>query len=481
MNAVCFYFQVHQPFRLSKNFDFFSIGSSDHYEDDATNAQIARKVADRCYLPTNQLILELIEKHQGKFRVSYSISGTALDQFELYTPEVIESFKKLSATGCVEFLSETYYHSLASLFSEKEFKVQVQLHQQKIKSLFGQESKTFRNTELIYNNYIANMAQELGFKTILAEGADRILGWKSPNFVYHPPQNPNMSLLLKNYRLSDDIAFRFSDRQWKEWPLTAEKFSGWVHQVAGQGDVVNLFMDYETFGEHQWKETGIFEFLRHLPEKILSHPDFAFLTPSEVTQSFKPVAELDIPDLVSWADIERDVSAWLGNPLQDSAAKYIFGLEEKVLATQDEKLIHAWRKLQTSDHFYYMCIKWYNDGDVHKYFNPYESPYDAFIHYQNAVHQVRWYAEELANQQAQQLSQKTKLEPMTKVKSISKAKEKVTTKVKLKSSEKMAEKTEEKSLQASPKKNKFAKKTTFKRDRTEPINVIETFLSPHIS
>lgn len=400
MNSVCFYFQVHQPFRLKKTFDFFSIGSNEPYEDDAVNVAIVRKVADRCYLPTNQLMLELIEKHDRKFRISYSISGTALDQFELYAPEVIDSFKKLAATGCVEFLGETYYHSLASIFSEKEFKAQVKLHKQKIKTLFGKTPKTFRNTELIYNNHIAKMAEELGFNSILAEGADRVLGWQSPNFVYQPKGCPGMSLLLKNYRLSDDIAFRFSDRNWREWPLNAEKFSNWVHQTAGNGQVINLFMDYETFGEHQWSETGIFEFLKYLPEKILKHPDFCFKTPSEVVKSYQPVATLDIPDLVSWADIERDVSAWLGNPLQDGAASYVFGLEKKVLATKEEGLIHAWRKLQTSDHFYYICIKWYNDGDVHKYFNPYESPYDAFIHYQNALHQIRWYTDQIIARKA---------------------------------------------------------------------------------
>jgi alpha-amylase len=390
MVAVSFYFQVHQPYRLRQDFDFFCIGTDKPYEDDEKNREIVLKVARKCYLPANRLMLELIRQNQGRFRIAYSISGVALEQFEAWCPEVIESFRELVQTGCVELLSETYYHSLAYLFSEKEFVAQVQKHQQLIKKLFGVKPTSFRNTELIYNNGVAQLAEKLGFRAILAEGADRVLGWRSPNFVYTPAGAHQIALLMKNYRLSDDIAFRFSERSWSEWPLTTDKYASWLHQVAGNGEVVNLFMDYETFGEHQWEESGVFEFLRHLPAAVLKHPDFEFLTPSEVAAKFRPKAELDIEGLVSWADAERDVSAWLGNHLQDAAAAYIYRMEREVLSTKDENLIHAWRKLQTSDHFYYMCTKFFNDGDVHKYFSPYHSPYDAFIFFQNAANQLQW-------------------------------------------------------------------------------------------
>ncbi len=398
MVAVCFYFQVHQPFRLRRDFDFFCIGTTKPYEDDVKNAEICRKVADKCYLPTNRIMLELIRRHQGKFRISYSISGTALEQFEMYCPEVLDSFRELAETGCVEFIGETYYHSLAYLYSQKEFLTQAKMHRDRITTLFGIRPTTFRNTELIYNNGVAVLAEKLGYKAVLAEGADRVLDWRSPNFVYQPAGTQKIKLLLKNYRLSDDIAFRFSERSWSEWPLTAEKYASWLHQIPGSGETVNLFMDYETFGEHQWEASGIFDFLRHMPDAILQHPEFEFLTPSQVAAKLKPVAELDIPGLVSWADVERDVSAWLGNPLQDAAAGFIFGIEKDILATKDAKLLHAWRKLQTSDHFYYMCIKWFNDGDVHKYFSPYDSPYDAFIFFQNAANQLRWAASEAKKQ-----------------------------------------------------------------------------------
>ncbi len=396
MKGISFYFQVHQPFRLRKDFNFFSIGPDGRYEDDKSNAEILKKVANNCYLPTNQVLLNLIERHQGKFKIAFSISGTALEQFELYAPDVLESFKKLAKTGCVEFLAETYYHSLASLFSESEFRMQVALHSKKIEQLFGQTPTTFRNTELIYNNHIAKIVESMGYRAIVAEGADRVLDWRSPNYVYHPLGAPNVSLLLKNYKLSDDVAFRFSNRGWDGWPLLAGKFAKDLHLSVQGKHFVGLFMDYETFGEHQWRDTGIFDFLDALPGEILKYSDMGFMTPTEVAKAYSPISELDIHGLVSWADLERDVSAWLGNPLQDSAAQYVFGMEKQVLATHNEELIHAWRKLQTSDHFYYMCIKYHNDGDVHKYFNPYETPYDAFIHYINALHQLRWYLGQLS-------------------------------------------------------------------------------------
>jgi alpha-amylase len=389
MTAICFYFQVHQPYRLKPDFDFFAIGQGRSYEDKVKNAEILRKVAERCYLPANKLILELIKKHEGRFRVSYSISGVALEQFAAYDPRVLESFKELAATGCVEFIGETYYHSLAFLFSRPEFERQVALHREALKRLLGVTATTFRNTELIYNNDIARAAERLGFRTILAEGADRVIGWRSPTYVYTPQGTSKINLLLKHYRLSDDIAFRFSSREWSAWPLTADKFTHWLDSASHHGPAINLFMDYETFGEHQWAETGIFDFLAHLPEKALSR-GFQFQTPAEVSAAYRPVATLDVPDYVSWADTERDTTAWLGNHMQNAATKACYALEQPLLATRDPALLHAWGKLQTSDHFYYMCTKFWADGDVHKYFSPYVSPYDAFVYYCNALNELRW-------------------------------------------------------------------------------------------
>lgn len=384
MIYVTFYFQVHQPNRLRK-YSFFDIGNSHFYEDDDKNAAVLRQVAKKCYLPANKLMLELIDKHEGRFRFAYCLTGTVMEQMERYSPETLESFKKLADTGCVEFLAETYNHSLAFLFSQNEFERQVRRHMETVERVFGQKPKTFRNTELIYNNDVARIVEGMGFSAILAEGADRILGWRSPNFAYQPEPSTKLKLLLRNYRLSDDIAFRFSNRDWSEWPLTAEKFAHWVQKVRGNGETVNLFMDYETFGEHQWEETGIFDFLRNLPDRISALPDFGFATPSEVAKKLSPVAKLDVPDYVSWADVERDLTAWKGNHMQEDALSGVFGLEEAVMKTENKDIIEAWRALQTSDHFYYMCTKWFADGDVHKYFNPYDSPYDAYINYQNVL------------------------------------------------------------------------------------------------
>ncbi len=387
MVSVCFYFQVHQPFRL-RHYTVFDINNSHDYFDDAKNREICRKVAKKCYLPANALILDLIKKTEGRFRVAYSISGVALEQFEKYAPEVIDSFKGLAKTGHVEFLSETYYHSLSYLYSKEEFKEQVAMHKKKIRELFGYDPVVFRNTELIYNNELANYIENMGYKGILAEGADHILGWRSPNFLYRPVTTKKIKLLLKNYKLSDDIAFRFSNRGWEEWPLTADKFAQWVSAINGNGEVVNLFMDYETLGEHQWEDTGIFEFLRHLPYEILKHPDNNFLTPREVIDSYEVKAELDVHNFISWADIERDLSAWLGNKMQQNAISELYMLEADIKKSNDKKLIDDWRKLQTSDQFYYMCTKWFSDGDVHKYFNPYDSPYEAFIAFMNVLNDI---------------------------------------------------------------------------------------------
>ena len=384
MPSICFYFQVHQPFRL-RPYTYFDIGHSHEYEDDAANRDILNKVATKCYLPANRVLLGLLREYKGAFRISYSISGLALDQFERYNPAVLDSFRNLAETGSVEFLDETYYHSLAFLYSRTEFRDQVLRHRDRIRRLLGQSPTAFRNTELIYSNDLAQDVERMGYTAVLAEGADRMLGWRSPNFVYQPAGCSSLRLLLKNYRLSDDIAFRFSNRDWPEYPLTAEKFAKWVHQINAAGEVVNLFMDFETFGEHQWQDTGIFDFLKMIPRTILAHPDFRFQTPTEAARQYAPVAQLDVPQYVSWADAERDVSAWVGNDMQNDAIRSVYELEKPVRALNDPKLTHVWRQLQTSDHFYYMCTKWFSDGDVHKYFNPYPSPYDAYINYMNVL------------------------------------------------------------------------------------------------
>ncbi len=392
MASVVFYFHVHQPFRLAP-FDAMRIGEGGDYfqwkgEMDDRNVKVLRKVAKKCYLPTNRVLARLLDEIED-FKVSFSITGVVLEQFEKYAPEVLESFMKLVKTGKVELVGDTYHHSLAFVFSRREFREQVRLHQKRVKELFGVETKSFRNTELIYNNDVAKAAEEMGFTTVLAEGVDRYLDWRSPNFVYKPKGTRKIRLLLKNYRLSDDIAFRFSNRGWKEWPLTAEKYAKWINQVNGNGYVVNLFMDYETFGEHQWQDTGIFEFLTQLPREIKKCPDNTFMTVGEAAWNYKVADEVDMPELTSWADIERDLSAWLENPLQQSASRAVYELEEAVRKSKRPELLDVWRKLTTSDHYYYMCTKWFSDGDVHKYFSPHESPYVAYNNFMNVLHDLR--------------------------------------------------------------------------------------------
>ncbi|MFH1316129.1 MAG: glycoside hydrolase family 57 protein [Candidatus Woesearchaeota archaeon] len=387
MVSTCFYFQVHQPFRLKK-YGLFDIGMNCNYFNENKNKSIFDKVSKKCYLPANSLMQYLLEKIP-EFKISYSFSGIFLEQAEKYNPKVLESFQRLVDTGKVEILSETYYHSLAFFYSKKEFKEQVRMHNKKIKEVFGFKPKVFRNTELVFNNELANFIEKMGYKGILAEGADHILRGRSPNFVYHPKTTKKIKLLLKNYKLSDDIAFRFSSQEWKEWPLNAEKFSQWVNAINGNGQTVNLFMDYETIGEHQWASTGIFGFLRRLPEELLKNPDNDFKTPSEVIQAYPSVAELDIHHPVSWADVERDMSAWLGNNMQRIAIEKLYSLEPKVLKIKDPNIIKDWRCLQISDHFYYMCTKWFNDGDVHKYFNPYDRPHDAFVSFINIFNDLQ--------------------------------------------------------------------------------------------
>ena len=382
--SICLYFQVHQPDRL-RLYRFFDIGADDHYFDDFENSSIVRRIASRCYLPMNRVIADLIKEGGKKFKVTFSISGTAIEQFKKYAPEVLESFKALAATGCVEFLAETYSHSLASLISPAEFKEQVKLHAQTIEAEFGVKPKAFRNTELIYSDHIGEMVAAMGYRTMLTEGAKHVLGWKSPNFVYNNPLEPRLKLLLKNSSLSDDIAFRFSNTSWSEWPLTADKYAGWVAEALENDDIVNLFMDYETFGEHQKAASGIFEFFKALPKEIAKYKNIAFCTASEAAKKHQAVAELNVPFPISWADEERDTSAWLGNELQNEAFNKIYALEAKVRKCADEKISQTFRRLQESDHMYYMCTKFFSDGAVHSYFNPYDTPYEAFINYMNVL------------------------------------------------------------------------------------------------
>ena len=384
MRTVCLYFQVHQPFRF-RTYRFFDIGNDHYYYDDYTNESILRKVADRSYLPANKILLDLLRKNKGKFKVAFSISGIAIEQFRLYAPEVLDSFRELADTSQVEFLAETYSHSLASLKNHDEFVQQVNDHRNLIQELFGQEPTVFRNTELVYSDQIGADVYRLGFKAMLTEGAKHVLGWKSPNYLYCNAVEPRLKVLLKNYTLSDDIAFRFSDESWPDHPLTAEKFAGWLKELPKDEETVNLFMDYETFGEHQWAEKGIFDFLAALPAAVLKNTDYSFSTPSEVVKNLQVVSAVHVPNPISWADEERDLSAWLGNEMQQEAFNKLYELREKVYQANDRELYLDFKYLQVSDHFYYMSTKFFSDGEVHSYFNPYNSPYEAFINYMNVL------------------------------------------------------------------------------------------------
>ena len=384
MKTICLYFQVHQPLRLKK-YRFFNMGKDHDYLDDVTNRTILQKVAAQCYLPMNRLMLKLIKENRDAFRVNFSISGLAVEQFRTYVPEVLDSFRKLAETECVEFLGETYAHSLASLANKEEFVEQIKAHSAMIKKEFGMKPVTFRNTELIYSDGIGETVAGLGFKAMLAEGARHVLGWKSPNYIYANALDQKLRLLLRNYKLSDDIAFRFSNQGWNQWPLTAEKFVSWMDSGELDGEVVNLFMDYETFGEHQRAETGIFDFMAALPKTALKTKKLKFSTVAETAAGHQPIGVLSVPYAMSWADEERDVTAWLGNDLQNEAFNTLYEQRDKIKAIRNADFDYVWKFLQTSDHFYYMATKWFSDGDVHSYFNPYESPYEAFINYMNVL------------------------------------------------------------------------------------------------
>lgn len=393
--SIVLYLHVHQPWRVRQYSIFDTAAQHDYFDahhiDDAdrNNELILRKVADKSYRPMNELLEKLLHRHP-EFKVSLSITGTFIEQAEKWTPDVLDSFKRLVATGRVEIVSETYHHSLAFFYSLPEFERQVRMHRDKIRELFGVETSVFRNTELSYNDSLAKWADEYGFKGILAEGWDPVLQWRSPNHLYRPTGTNNIGLLLKNYRLSDDLAFRFSNKAWESWPLTSDKYADWVNTSAADSPLVNLFMDYETFGEHQWKDTGIFDFFEEFVATWLDNPDNSFATVSEAIDNNTPVGKISMPDTVTWADSERDLTAWLGNSMQQEALHHLYALEDDILRSGDLQLIDDWRNLQTSDHAYYMCTKWFTDGDVHAYFSPYDSPYDAFLYFMNAVRDVRY-------------------------------------------------------------------------------------------
>lgn len=383
MKAICFYFQIHQPFRL-KSYRFLDIGNDHYYYDDFSNDDIITRIAQRSYLPANAMLLDMIKANGKNFKVAFSITGTALEQLEQYVPEFIDSMKELVATGCVEFLSETYAHSLASLSDPEEFREQVEAHDLKIKQMFGVEPKVFRNTELIYSDDISSMVYAMGFKGMITEGAKHILGWKSPNYVYASAAAPKLKLLLKNSKLSDDISFRFSNTEWNDFPLTAEKYIGWIAGLPQEEQIVNLFMNYETFGELQNAHTGIFEFMKALP-RFAAEKNISFITPFEAISKLKSVGELAVPFPLSWADEARDTSAWLGNTLQNEAFRKLYSIAERVRLCSDRRLKQDWNYLQASDHFFYMCTKHRNDGAVHSHYSPYDTPYQAFTNFMNVL------------------------------------------------------------------------------------------------
>lgn len=392
--GIVLYLHTHQPFRVRKYSVFDTATKHDYfdepdYDTERNNEQVFKKVANKSYRPMNALLEKLLAKHP-EFKVSLSITGVFIEQAEMWAPDVLEGFKRLVDTGRVEIVAETYYHSLAFFYSLPEFERQVEAHKRKIREVFGVETKVFRNTELSYNDSMAKWAEGYGFKGILAEGWDPILQWRSPNYVYRPTGTSKISLLLKNYRLSDDVAFRFGDKAWPQWPLSADTYNSWVNDSITDKSIVNLFMDYETFGEHQWADTGIFEFYESFVGKWLENPVNTFYTASDAIDAFEPVGEVSMPNTVTWADAERDLTAWTGNNMQREALRYVYSMESDILLTGDLDLISDWRKLQTSDHFYYMCTKWFSDGDVHAYFSPYKSPYDAFLYYINAIRDLRW-------------------------------------------------------------------------------------------
>ncbi len=393
-HGVVLYLHMHQPWRVREYLVFDTAQRHDYFgepkEHHRSNQAIFEKVADKSYRPMGALLEKLLHEH-AEFRVSISMSGTFLDQAEAWAPDVIETFRRLVETGRVEIVAETYYHSLALFYSKDEFDHQVMSHAAKIKELFGYTPTAFRNTELAYNDELAQWTEAHGYRAVIAEGWDPVLAWRSPNYVYRPKDTEQIKLLMKNYRLSDDLAFRFSNQAWPEYPLTVDKYTQWINSSLGDdGEIVNLFMDFETFGENVWEDTGIFSFFEQFVGTWLSNPANTFYTISDAAEKFDAKDEVSMPVTVTWADSERDLTAWLGNAMQHEAMRHLYSLEDDIIRTNDAELIADWRRLTTSDHAYYMCTKWFTDGDVHAYFSPYDSPYDAFLYFMNAVRDVRY-------------------------------------------------------------------------------------------
>ena len=393
MRAICLYLHIHQPVRY-REYSIFEVGNDSNYYNDLydsrqSNHRIFDKVAKKSYRPMLNLLEQKIKSHPD-FKVSFSITGTWLEQAKAWAPDLITQIARMVKTGQVEIVGETFYHSLAFFENRDEFESQVALHTLKIQQLFGVTPQVFRNTELSYNDELAQWADSQGYKAILAEGWDKILGWRSPNYVYRPTGCKNIKLLLKNYRLSDDIAFRFSNRGWSEWPLTTPKYLQWVEDDCLRGPLINLFMDFETFGEHQWKDTGIFDFMNTFIDQWLSGYENKFVSASEAAELMEPADDISMPDTVTWADTERDLSAWMSNSMQKSAMHELYKLRDAVLTTKDPYLISAWRHLTTSDHPYAMCTKYWHDGDVHAYFSAYASPYEAFMYFMNVLRDIEY-------------------------------------------------------------------------------------------
>lgn len=392
--SLCFYFQIHLPFQF-RRYRFFDIGNSHQYYDDFNIRTTLQKAVEHCYLPMNRVLLDLIKEHGNNFKVSFSITGETIEQFELYAPQVLESFKELAASGSVEFLCETYSHSLVFLKDEKEFDRQLLKQADTIKTYFGQDPSVVRLTGLIYSDQIGERVAKLGFKAMITEGAKHVLGWKSPNYLYSNAYDSKLKILLRNFYLSDDIAYRFSDHSWDQWPVTCEKFTGWLDNIDKNEEVVNLFMDYLTFGERHSKDTGIFEFMRYLPKEILNQGDFEFLTPSEIVKKHDVKAPVHVPYPISWSEEERDLSIWLGNDLQNDAFNSLCELGTKVLFINNPELTVDWERLQDSDNYYYMGTKWLADGAPRRFKNVYSSPYDAYINYMNILSDFTLRVEEL--------------------------------------------------------------------------------------
>ena len=393
MRAICLYLHIHQPIRY-REYSIFDVGNDSNYYNDnfdsrQSNERIFKKVAEKSYRPMFNLLEANLIKHP-EFKLSLSITGTWLEQAEVYDPELITQIKRMVDTGQVEIVGETFYHSLAFFHNTDEFEQQVAMHAAIIKRLFSVTPQVFRNTELAYNDELAHWADSKGYTAILAEGWDKILDWRSPNHVYKPAGCQNLKLLLKNYRLSDDIAFRFSNRGWSEWPLTVPKYLSWLKDDCLRGNLINLFMDFETFGEHQWKDTGIFDFMNQLISDWLTEYENKFVTVSEAAKLEAPQDEISMPETITWADTERDLSAWDSNSMQKSAMEELYSLREKILSTQDDRLISDWRHLTTSDHPYAMCTKYWHDGDVHAYFSAYASPYEAFMYFMNVLRDINY-------------------------------------------------------------------------------------------